>query len=931
MSDKNQDLTPVHHLLKQNYASSHGGATHVSMVYPKGKFRLSRRTTENLLENLIRLTDDERATLGLAECNDGAYTPVIVDVDLKVERDLLPDDTDWESSNILYSELDVETIIEIYQSVLSDIVENCTEEHLICVLLEKDWYASTRGSTTYIKNGFHLHFPFLFLKRTSQSVHLIDRVKMRLAETTLFQNLGVDDAGDVIDKATLKNPWLMYGCSKGGDSTNAYRVSAIYDHAGDEVGFEVFDKYPLFDMDNRAIRVGNQGEKYLPRILSIKIMNRLGLIARVKDNLVAPFKHNHLPKAVPARVKKATPESIQRDLEDARQLLEMLRDERAVEYEDWMRVGFVLNNISQNSMEGFSLWNEFSKRAGSRYDEDSCIDRWEHLEVRSTPGLGTLVFLAKQDNAEMYKKFRDEKLGRKVEESLVTGGAHNDIAKMLHATHGTEFVCASVSSKTWYHFNSHTWDYIEEGTFLRAKISDANPGGVLYVYKQKIRDKEREIAEADGECKKKTPESEKKMLEKIVKNLKCSPYKNNIMRECVEVFYDKKFRELLDQNPNLVAFQNGVYDLNATWQTSDGQTRTGIFRAGLPEDYISKKLPIEFNENLTMESESVQDVLRFLEQIFPDKTVRRYFLDVYCDIFYGVNTRKVVIFWTGDGDNGKSVTQSVFEKMLGDYAIKFETSLITGKKTQTGQAGPELARAGPPVRHAVLEEPDKYEQINCGILKRLSGSDSYWARDLFETGKATREIMPMFTLTFICNDLPELKNSDQATWNRIRVIPFESTFVRPEHMDTCPVDYNEQLRQKRFPRDENFGRKIPAMVEAFAWYLLRHRSIGEFKPDPLKVKEATTSYQRHNDRTKQFIRDKIELCPPDELHRNRGVSLQVLYETFKGWYRENFNNAAMPNKPVIEEYFVKAWGFPDGRGKKWMAYRFKKTMGDDAA
>ena len=237
MSDKNQDLTPVHHLLKQNYASSHGGATHVSMVYPKGKFRLSRRTTENLLENLTRLTDDERATLGLAECNDGAYMPVIVDVDLKVERDLLSDDTDWESSNILYSQLDVETIIEIYQDVLSDIVENCTDEHLICVLLEKDWYASTRGSTTYIKNGFHLHFPFLFLKRTSQSVHLIDRVKMRLGETTLFENLGIDDAGDVIDKATLKNPWLMYGCSKGGDSTNAYRVSAIYDHAGDEVGF----------------------------------------------------------------------------------------------------------------------------------------------------------------------------------------------------------------------------------------------------------------------------------------------------------------------------------------------------------------------------------------------------------------------------------------------------------------------------------------------------------------------------------------------------------------------------------------------------------------------------------------------------------------------------------------------------------------------
>jgi hypothetical protein len=125
-------------------------------------------------------------------------------------------------------------------------------------------------------------------------------------------------------------------------------------------------------------------------------------------------------------------------------------------------------------------------------------------------------------------------------------------------------------------------------------------------------------------------------------------------------------------------------------------------------------------------------------------------MDQSSDIFVGGNHQKVVIFWTGEGDNGKSVTQSIFEKMLGPLAIKFSTTLITGKKTNTGAANPELARAGGGVRWAVLEEPDGDEQINIGMLKSLSGNDSYWARDLFEKGKATREMTPMFKLIFIC-------------------------------------------------------------------------------------------------------------------------------------------------------------------------------------
>ncbi len=42
--------------------------------------------------------------------------------------------------------------------------------------------------------------------------------------------------------------------------------------------------------------------------------------------------------------------------------------------------------------------------------------------------------------------------------------------------------------------------------------------------------------------------------------------------------------------------------------------------------------------------------------------------------------------------------------------------------------------------------------------------------------KTLIDIDPFFKLIFICNTIPNIRNPDNATWNRIRVIPFESTF-----------------------------------------------------------------------------------------------------------------------------------------------------------
>ena len=404
----------------------------------------------------------------------------------------------------------------------------------------------------------------------------------------------------------------------------------------------------------------------------------------------------------------------------------------------------------------------------------------------------------------------------------------------------------------------------------------------------------------------KSLEQKTKFINKTIANLKSSPFKSNVMKEAMEEFYNKKFRNMLDSNPDIIAFQNGVYDL-----------KQNIFRDGRPDDYISKTMPIDYKDYKETDNE-VEEVVDFLQKVFPDETVRKYFLDVYSDIFVGGNTHKKVYLWTGEGDNGKSITQKFFELMLGQLSIKFNTQYFTGKKVSSGSANPELSRAGPPVRLVTMEEPDSDEQLNIGELKKLSGGDSFWARDLFQSGKQTREIFPMFMLTFICNKLPKLRNSDNATWNRLRVIPFESTFVEKDY----PSDFKEQIKQKIFPMDKNFNKKIKRMVPAFAWYLLNWRkTTSSILVEPPKVKNATNIYKQENDIYSQYINENII---DDE---KSSINITELYAHFKEWFREGNPNITVPIKNVVRDYLEKLWG-ESQKGVKWVGKRLR-TLQDD--
>lgn len=888
------EYTKIQELLTRHYVdNSNVFTTHVSMIQPKGKFQFNRKDLEdfwNVYCKSIKKTEPNSFICGIAE-KPQQYLPVLVDIDIKIK-----DSTELDFGDHIYTNQHVQAVIEIYQTVLRDIVDQITDRDLLCVVLEKPIYYLTSGDNMFAKNGFHLHFPNIFLSKVDQEIYLLPRIQAKLTEQDVFADLGYEDSASVLDKSYCTNPWLLYGSRKSEDM-DPYTVSYVMDADGQRLSVEkAFSKYQLFDMNEKMIKINGNVDEYLPRILSIIPYGRQ--TKEIRHGVPTLLKEKLREK----NVKKNISVSVQEALSMSAKLLPMIADYRVEDRNEWMTIGWALYNISEGSEEGLNQWLEFSSRSQEKYDEATCIYEWEKM-IKKDITLGTLHYYASIDNPEKYTEYKISRSKDHMYEAL--NGSHNDIAKMLFAEYGTEFVCASFSARIWYQFKQHHWEEIDEGVYLRSKISSDIVNHFSEIGKKTLSEK---YGESD-KIKEASHNMQLKLINKMIANLKSAAYKDKVMRECAEVFFDERFKQKLNKNPYIIGFQNGVYDL-----------KLNEFRAGRPEDFISKLLPINYREFKPGDNE-IEMIEDFFIRVFPDESLRKYFLDVYSDIFVGGNTFKKVFMWIGEqGDNAKSTLDSLFEEMLGDLAIKVTTAYFSGKKIQAGQHNADLARAGPPVRHFVCVEANAKEKIkNGGDLKSLSGNDKFWARDAHEKGKEVKEIRPMFMMTWIGNKAPDIEDADEPMWNRFRVIPFESVFVRPGK--PCPATFKEQLAQKRFPMDLKFNEKIPTMLEPLAWYLLEWRKKVTVIVEPPKVLAATEMYRRRNDLYRQFLE---ECTTKDE---KSTIHLSVLYSRFKDWFKEAFPGSNIPVKNNAEEYFIKAWGTQD-YGKSWNGYRLK-TLQDD--
>ena len=215
---------------------------------------------------------------------------------------------------------------------------------------------------------------------------------------------------------------------------------------------------------------------------------------------------------------------------------------------------------------------------------------------------------------------------------------------------------------------------------------------------------------------------------------------------------------------------------------------SGEMRDGIPNDYTS------ISTGYPIQDIYKNEVIEMIKNIFPDESIYRYFMRFCGSLLIPGNRDKIFMVWSGTGDNGKSVLSRLIELALAEYSVKLPTSLVTGKRSGSSSATPEMAIIEKRLV-AFLQEPGHNEKLNIGIVKELTGNDSIYVRGLYENG---RNISIKAKIIYVVNSTDNLAVVEKAVWNRITILPFLTHFTNDlKHANDRIKDVylNDKLRQ----------------------------------------------------------------------------------------------------------------------------------------
>jgi putative DNA primase/helicase len=192
-------------------------------------------------------------------------------------------------------------------------------------------------------------------------------------------------------------------------------------------------------------------------------------------------------------------------------------------------------------------------------------------------------------------------------------------------------------------------------------------------------------------------------------------------------------------------------------------------------------------------------------------------------------------------------------------------------------------------RFVSTSEIDKGRRLAESKVKQLTGSDTISARFLFSEPFNFR---PEFKLWISTNNKPEIKGTDNAIWDRIRLIPFEVRF-----------------EGKAVDRDlpHKLAEEASGMLAWIVRGCLEWQENG--LDEPQTVKDATQAYRAEMDAVAGFLEDQCVVA------EGKSAPASQLYEAYKFWCEDN------GEKPESQRRFgesLKAHGFES----------FKYTSGD---
>ena len=334
----------------EKYKTINDDFTHISLL--NGKYNIPDNKIDLFYEILSETNEYYLVEKHLANTSN-----LIIDLDFKRHENKrqITDD-------------DIYKIISIINNILDSIFINHDKTVYI---LQRDNLYKKNG---IYKDGIHIIYPEIVGKYNI--LYLIR--KILLDQLKWLETYSITLIDEIIDESVIKsNGLVMYGGKKPG--LNEYKITRIYD---DEMNI-IENKY---------------SKKELLKILSIRNNNEI-LITLIPDEEIDDIINNDNVINSDDKIKETVKNIICKN-ELKYILMNILKKSRSERYDDWIKIGFCLFNISSDNL---NLWIEFSKRS-KKYKKGECEKFWKKMKrPLNALTFGTLYYFCKLDNIDMLK------------------------------------------------------------------------------------------------------------------------------------------------------------------------------------------------------------------------------------------------------------------------------------------------------------------------------------------------------------------------------------------------------------------------------------------------------------------------------------------------------------------------------------------------
>jgi P4 family phage/plasmid primase-like protien len=863
--------------------------THVEMSTVKGSFKITGTEYEEFI-NLYYDFIVSGNEIGMIEKHNGKRVgPVICDFDIRTNN-----------KNRAYALEHIETIIKTYNDIIKTIF-NVDDNDLQAFVFEKDEPTKDIDKNGHFKgtykDGFHVIWPYVPLFVEYRCM-LYDICIKTFKQDKLFSDIdALEPLEKICDPSVIfSNGMMMFGSVKSG--RNPYFLSTVYNYDlttqnikeydpksilnihllrtyDDEASLKLKDEERFINECYKCAKKYNYTELYIDKKFLADDDSTINETKPKKkvDDIKAILKdknHQQFGRCTCCDEQITTPDA-DINIPYVKNLINCLSRKRCNDYQDWIRVGWALQNIWHGLLPDYIA---FSKKS-SKFVNGECEKVWKYAKEKGYGyALPSLIKWAKSDNPEFYLEISKELLSDLIKKASTN--TDDDFANLIFEMYKTSYVCVDIKNNVWYEFQGHRWVNVPDAYTLSERISSEICEKILNGVRQSLVKNEEDNYDND-EVNKFAAK-----LRVTYSKLKSSNSKCAIIRACKGKFFNSKFLNLIDSNGKLVGFENGVYDL-----------RNMEFRDGIPEDYITmttgyKYIPYKRDDKI------IRDIEKFFEKLQPEENVREYLLRFIAVCLDGSISLEQFVFWPGSGGNGKSKTLQLIKESFGEYQKPLPVKVLTGPTPDPQSPSPALAdKRG--VRFVHSSEPGKGEVLNISTMKLFTGGDEIAARNLFEK---TFYFRPQFKMVFVLNDLVDIPSLDGGTWRRIVNLTFPSKFKSNPNPN----------KPYEFEKDNKLDEKIKTWKEPFMWYLLEvimkryqedeAKKEGSGLKQPKRVISDTEDYHKRCDKYYEFINENCVKTDED-----KSESITILYENYKMWFRSAYNMKPQ-NQSDFREYLV---------------------------